>query len=251
MFEMFVTVGAALFATIYGLSKSVFMNGPYKNYYRLGLVAFIIVFYLAHRIYHDAKNSHITRLKVDLTEYLYYEKYTSPLYRIGYFISYLIQNILFDYTYMRRNFNFCKGLDVYDGGVSEYYIKFRNTWFRYLKLTLCRHRVSLKKLQAFAAKTKNDMIFDALETAEQKDKYKQFSSETEAYYNENNSVEKSSMKKFPNYKEIDSFYIKNLLRYYKVMNYVKKHEPVIIDYVNRQNLHTKKDVNDFKKINFK
>lgn len=251
MFEMFVTVGAALFATIYGLSKSVFMNGPYKNYYRLGLVAFIIVFYLAHRIYHDAMNSHITRLKVDLTEYLYYEKYTSPLYRIGYFISYLIQNILFDYTYMRRNFNFCKGLDVYDGGVSEYYIKFRNTWFRYLKLTLCRHRVSLKKLQAFAAKTKNDMIFDALETAEQKDKYKQFSSETEAYYNENNSVEKSSMKKFSNYKEIDSFYIKNLLRYYKVMNYVKKHEPVIIDYVNRQNLHTKKDVNDFKKINFK
>ena len=248
---MFVTVGAALFATIYGLSKSVFMNGPYKNYYRLGLVAFIIVFYLAHRIYHDAKNCHITRLKVDLTEYLYYEKYTSPLYRIGYFISYLIQNILFDYTYMRRNFNFCKGLDVYDGGVSEYYIKFRNTWFRYLKLTLCRHRVSLKKLQAFAAKTKNDMIFDALETAEQKDKYKQFSSETEAYYNENNSVEKSSMKKFSNYKEIDSFYIKNLLRYYKVMNYVKKHEPVIIDYVNRQNLHTKKDVNDFKKINFK
>lgn len=251
MFEMFVTIGAALFAAIYGLSKSVFMNGPHKNYYRLGLAAFIIVFYLAYRIYHDAKNSHISRLKVDPAEYLYYEKYTSPLYRIGYFISYLIQNILFDYTYMRRNFNFCKGLDVYDGGVSEYYIKFRNTWYRYLKLTLYRHRVSLKKLQAFAAKIKNDMIFDALETDENKEKYKLFSSETDAYYNEHHSVEQSAMKKFSNYQDIDRFYVKNLLRYYKVMNYVKKHEPVIIDYVNRQDLHNKKDVNDFKKIHFK
>lgn len=250
MFEMFVTIVAALFATIYGLSQSVFMNGPYKNYYRLGLAAFIIVFYLAYRIYHDAKNSHISQLKVDLTEYLYYDKYTSPLYRIGYFISYLIQNILFDYTYMRRNFNFCKGLDVYDGGVSEYYIKFRNTWFRYLKLTLSRHRVSLKKLQAFAAKTKNDMIFDALETEDKKEIYKLFASETEAYYNEHHSVEKSVMKKFSNYSMIDSYYVKNLLRFYRVTNYVKKHEPIIIDYVNRQNLHTKKDVNDFKKIKF-
>lgn len=250
MFEMFVTVGAALFATIYGLSKSVFMNGPHRNYYRLGLLAFIIIVYLAHRIYCDTRNSHITRLKVDLTEYLYYEKYTSPLYRIGYFISYLIQNILFDYTYMRRNFNFCKGLDVYDGGVSEYYIKFRNTWFRYLKLTLGRHRVSLKKLQAFAAKTKNDMILDALESEEQKETYKLFSSEAEAYYLEQHSMDKSNMKKFSGYKEIDSYYIKNLLRYYKVMIYVQKHEPLIIDYVNRQNLHTKKDVNDFKKIRF-
>ena len=52
--------------------------------------------------------------------HLYYDKYTSPLYRAGYFISYLIQNILFDYTYMKRNFNFCKGLDVYDGGAFSY-----------------------------------------------------------------------------------------------------------------------------------
>ena len=250
MFEMFVTVGAALVATIYGLSKSVLMNGPYKNYYRLGFVAAILILYLIHRIYSDTRNSHITRLKVDLTEYLYYEKYTSPLYRIGYFISYLIQNILFDYTYMRRNFNFCKGLDVYDGGVSEYYIKFRNTWFRYLKLTLSRHRVSLKKLQAFAAKTKNDMIFDHLESEDTKEKYKLFSSEAEAYYIEQHSMDRSTMRKFSCYKEIDSYYIKNLLKYYKVMLYVDKHEPIIIDYVNRQNLHFQKDVNDFKKIKF-
>ena len=65
---------------------------------------------------------------------------------------------------MKRNFNFCKGLDVYDGGVSEYYIKFRNTWYRYLKLTLMRHRISLKKLQAFSCDMKNEMIIAALET---------------------------------------------------------------------------------------
>ena len=155
MFEMFATIVAACAAAIYGLSRSVFMSGVHRNLYRAAFIGIIILVYVTYRIYHYIKFKNIKKLNVDFDDYLYYDKYTSPLYRAGYFISYLVQNILFDYTYMKRNYNFCKGLDVYDGGVSEYYIKFRNTWYRYLKLTMIRHRISLKKLQAFSCDMKN------------------------------------------------------------------------------------------------
>ena len=168
MFEMFATIVAACAAAIYGLSRSVFMSGVHRNLYRAAFIGIIILVYVTYRIYHYIKFKNIKKLNVDFDDYLYYDKYTSPLYRAGYFISYLVQNILFDYTYMKRNYNFCKGLDVYDGGVSEYYIKFRNTWYRYLKLTMIRHRISLKKLQAFSCDMKNEMIIAALNTPEEK-----------------------------------------------------------------------------------
>lgn len=169
MFEMFATIVAACAAAIYGLSRSVFMSGVHRNLYRAAFIGIIILVYVTYRIYHYIKFKNIKKLNVDFDDYLYYDKYTSPLYRAGYFISYLVQNILFDYTYMKRNYNFCKGLDVYDGGVSEYYIKFRNTWYRYLKLTMIRHRISLKKLQAFSCDMKNEMIIAALNTPEEKE----------------------------------------------------------------------------------
>ena len=168
MFEMFATIVAACAAAIYGLSRSVFMSGVHRNLYRAAFIGIIILVYVTYRIYHYIKFKNIKKLNVDFDDYLYYDKYTSPLYRAGYFISYLVQNILFDYTYMKRNYNFCKGLDVYDGGVSEYYIKFRNTWYRYLKLTMIRHRISLKKLQAFSCDMKNEMIIAALNTPEER-----------------------------------------------------------------------------------
>lgn len=91
---------------------------------------------------------------------------------------------------MKRNYNFCKGLDVYDGGVSEYYIKFRNTWYRYLKLTMIRHRISLKKLQAFSCDMKNEMIIAALNTPEEKEMHHQFTKDAAAYFQEHQSFNK-------------------------------------------------------------
>lgn len=250
MFEMFVTLGAALIAAIYGISQSVLMNGPHKMYYRIALIAFILIVYILYKIHHNARRRHVQRLHVDPEEYIYYDKYTSLLYRAGYFISYLIQNILFDYIYMRRNFNFCKGLDVYEGGVSEYYIKFRNTWYRYLKLTRYRHKVSLKKLQAYASDVKNQMILDGLETEEEKNIYLQFSSQAEQYFNEHNRLTKSILKTFPNYDAIDWYYRKNIIKNYTVILYIRKYQPMIIEMVNRMERRSETDINNFRKKQF-
>lgn len=251
MFEMFITIVAALAASAYGLSKSVFMNGPYRNYYRIALVATIATILIVSSLYRKIRNDRIRRMNVNLDDYLYYHKYTSLLYRIGYFISYLIQNIIFDYTYMKRNFNFCKGLDVYDGGVSEYYIKFRNTWYKYLSLTFKRHRISLRKLQAFAAMMKNELIFEALPDDETKAFYQLFDHEAKACFDENHKVTQELISKFESYDKVMKVYRKHVLKRYKVLLYVEKHEPRVKELVSLQDFRSKRDVNDFKKMNLR
>ncbi len=250
MFEMFLTITAALIAAIYGISQSVFMNGPHRNYYRIGLLAIIIIIYILYKIHHTARQRHLRRLHVEPEGYIYYEKYTSLLYRAGYLISYFVQNILFDYIYMWRNFNFCKGLDVYDGGVGEYYIKFRHTWYRYLKLTRYRHKVSLKKLQGYAADVKNKMIEDALQTNEEKAIYRAFSEEAKNYFDEHQTLTKGIIKGFANYDKIDWYYQKNILRNYKAIACVRKYEPLVIDMVKQKEDWTQKDLNEFRNKEF-
>ncbi|MDO5146421.1 MAG: hypothetical protein Q4D60_05420 [Eubacteriales bacterium] len=250
MFEMFITICAAIFAAFYGLSQSVFMNGPHRHLYRILLLAFLLITYLLYKIHQKARHAHLRRLHVNTEEYIYYEKYTSLLYRAGYFISYFVQNILFDYIYMRRNFNFCKGLDVYSGGVSEYYVKFRGTWYRYFKITRYRHKVSLKKLQAYAADVKNEMILEGLQTEEEKEMYLQFSRQAEERFKEKNVLTDTDLQSLENYNKIDSYYLKNLLKNYKVMLYVRKYEPKIIEMVNIINARSERDINEFKKKKF-
>lgn len=251
MFEMFATIVAASVAALYGLSRSVFMTGVHRNLYRAAFVGIIIVAYVTYRIYHYIKFKNIKKLNVDFDDYLYYDKYTSPLYRAGYFISYLVQNILFDYTYMKRNYNFCKGLDVYDGGVSEYYIKFRNTWYRYLKHTLIRHRISLKKLQAFSCDMKNEMIIAALDTPEQKEMYHAFEKEAESYFQEQGTLDKKVIAQFANSTEITPLFQKNIVKRYRALAYANKKEPELIAIVKKQEFRKERDVNDFKKTNFR
>ncbi len=250
MFEMFLTIMAALIAAIYGISQSVFMNGPHRNYYRLGLLAVIIIIYVLYKIHHTARRRHLERLHVEPEGYVYYEKYTSLLYRAGYLISYFIQNILFDYIYMWRNFNFCKGLDVYDGGVGDYYIKFRHTWYRYLKLTRYRHKVSLKKLQGYAADVKNRMIEEALPTEEEKEMYQAFSETAKKYFDEHHTLNKKVLKSFPSYNSIDWYYRKNILRNYKAIICVRKYQPMIMEMVRQKDAWSQKDINEFRKKEF-
>lgn len=251
MLEMLVTVIAAIAAALFALSKFLFVAGEEIEWYCLGILILILFIYFCFQFFKAMRRSHIRDLNLDEHDYRYYNKYTSPLYHIGYFISYLVQNILFDYTYMRRNFNFCKGLDVYDGGVGEYYIKFRNTWYRYLALTIKRHNVSLKKLQAFANSTKNDMIIQGISSEEEKEIYLTFQKEASDYYNQNKKMTKPIIKTFSNYKKLDSYYRKNTLKYYKALMYIEKHEPDIIDLVKRLEHRSNDDINRFKKMNFR
>lgn len=250
MFEMFLTIMAALIAALYGLSQSVLMNGPHRNYYRIGLLAIIIIIYALYKIHHTARRRHVIRLHVDPEAYIYYDKYTSLLYRAGYLISYFIQNILFDYIYMWRNFNFCKGLDVYDGGVGEYYLKFRHTWYRYLKLTRYRHKVSLKKLQAYAADVKNQMIAEAIETEKEKEMYLNFSAEAQKYFDEHQTMNTTALKSFANYDKIDWYYRKNIRRNYKAISVIRKYQPMIVDMVKQKEDWMQRDINEFRKKEF-
>lgn len=79
MFEMFATIVAACAAAIYGLSRSVFMSGVHRNLYRAAFIGIIILVYVTYRIYHYIKFKNIKKLNVDFDDYLYYDKYTSPL----------------------------------------------------------------------------------------------------------------------------------------------------------------------------
>lgn len=251
MFEMFITVVAAIIATVYGVSNSVLMHSPHRHIYWAIIISVIVLIIIIYNLHHLLKRRHLRRLDVDADDYYYYDKFTSILYRIGYLISYLIQNILFDYKYMQRNFNFCKGLDVYDGGVSEYYIKFRNTWYRYLPLTLLRHRISLSKLKAFACTMKNDMILDAMTDPAKKAAHLQFTEEVAERVEKHPYMNRALMEQVPGVHEIDSLYKSNLRKYWTSVIYAKKKEPKVVNLVERQNFRGKRDVTDYKKMDFR
>lgn len=249
MFEMLITMLAALFASIWAATKIIFMDPRYSKIILVSLAVLIIVLILIVNIRRSQKKAYLEKINVVPGDYQYYDKFTSPLYRIGYFISYLIQNILFDYTYMKRNFNFCKGLDVYNGGVSEYYIKFRNTWYRYLKLTLLRHKVSLNKLKSYACNMKNELIYNGIEDDEIKAKYKEFNICVREHFAEFGMISKADLNSFPHVDELNKLYKKNIMKSFKALTYAQKKEPKIVDLVNRQEYRSKRDVNDFKKMN--
>ena len=248
---MFLTFVVAIGAAIYGLSQTVFMEGPHQVFYRVTAIIIILIIILFYYIRRSIRKRHLRKLNVNFEDYIYYDKFTSPLYQIGYFISYFFQNLLFDYTYMRRNFNFCKGLDTYDAGVSEYYIKFRNTWYNYLKLLLVRHRVSIHKLKSFACAMENELIFSAMEDEGQKALYKAFSDQVEAYMAENHYMNKTIIQRFDHCFDIDRYYRNNLATRWHMLEYVEKKEPVIQELVQRQDLRGRRDVNDFKKMKMK
>ncbi|MBQ9155585.1 MAG: hypothetical protein IJ137_02250 [Eubacterium sp.] len=250
MFEMFITALAAIAVAVYGFSRSAFMTGPYVFYYRAGLaiILFLILMFVIIRSW--VRHHRINALHVNYDEYMYYHKYTSLLYRAGYFISYLIQNILFDYNYMRRNFNFCKGVDAYDGGVGDYYIKFRNTWFRYLKLTLLRHKVSIKKLQSFAAQQKNGLILAAMETEEEKERCINFTRDVQKLFDEHHIMGDHLLRTLPDYGKIPVYFRNNLIRIHQIHLYLEQYDPEIQKLVGFLQIHQGKDVNDYKKTIF-
>ena len=251
MFEMFITALATVLVALYGFSRSVFMTGPYRFYYQSALAVVLLILFLYFTVKRWIKHRRIRRMHVDFEEYMYYEKFTSLLYRAGYLISYFIQNILFDYTYMRRNFNFCKGIDVYTGGVGEYYIKFRNTWYRYLQLTLLRPKASVKKLQAYAAQTKNNMILKALDSDEERQICLDFARDTEKAFREKHVIGEHVLLPLKNYEKVPPYFRKNLILIYQAEIYLTRYEPDIYDLVNLMERHSQSDVNDFKKTKYR
>jgi len=247
MFEMMITVIVTVAAFIYGISNSFLVASANRHYYWAGIATVIILLILFFAIRRLIRRRHLKKLNVKEEEYVYYHKYNSPLYRAGYFISYLVQNILFDYTYMRRNFNFCKGLNSYDDGVSEYYIRFRTTWYRYLKLLFRRHRMSIRKLKAFSCIRKNQLIFDQLQTEEDKAIYKGFDKAAEEYVSEHGHMDKSLILKIDGHDQVDSYYRNNTATRWKYYLKAEKIAPKIQSLVEIQRFHDKQDVDDFKR----
>jgi len=247
MFEMLITVVVTVAAFVYGISNSVLVHSPYRHYYWAAIAVVIILLILAAAVNTLLRRRHLRKLHVDEYEYVYYHKYNSLLYRAGYFISYLIQSILFDYSYMRRNFNFCKGLNTYDDGVSEYYIKFRNTWYRYVKLLYMRHRLSMHKLKAFSCSMKNKLIFEQFESKEVKQIHQDFELAAEKYVEEHGFMDRSLILKIEGHDKVDSYFRKNVADYWKFSLKADRISPKIKLLVDTQQHHGKQDVDDYKK----
>ena len=71
---------------------------------------------------------------------------------------------------------------------------------------MIRHRISLKKLQAFSCDMKNEMIIAALNTPEEKEMHHQFTKDAAAYFQEHQSFNKKVIEQFANYAEITQIF---------------------------------------------
>lgn len=248
MFEMFITIVAAIAAALFGLSQTVFMKGPNHRTYQMIAISVIVILFLIYRIHRKIKVSRLRKINCDPDEYYYYDKFTSFLYSCGYFISYLLQNILFDYTYMRRNFNFSKGLSVYEDGVSEYYIRFRNTWYSYFGLLFRRHRVSMRQLVNFSCLKKNQLIVEGLEDPADKAMYTAFQDKATAFAREHHFINDMVLRSLGNYNDIYFMFRENVLKLLLADIYVEKNQPKIIRFINIQEARGRQDIDDYKKL---
>ena len=250
MFEMFLTIMAALIAAIYGVSQSVFMNGPHRNYYRIGLLVLILIIYGLYKIHHTARQRHLKRLHVEPEAYVYYAKYTSLLYRAGYFISYFIQNILFDYIYMWRNFNFCKGLDVYDGGRRRILHQVPAYLVPLFKADQISPQSIVKEAAGLCRRHEKSDDRGCITDRRRKERYLHYAEEAKNYFDEHGTLTKSVLKSFANYGQIDWYYRKNILKNYKAIACVRKYQPLVIEMVRQKEDWNQKDLNEFRKKEF-
>ena len=116
---------------------------------------------------------------------------------------------------------------------------------------MIRHRISLKKLQAFSCDMKNEMIIAALNTPEEKEMHHQFTKDAAAYFQEHQSFNKKVIEQFANYAEITPMFRKNVLKHYRALAYTAKKEPEMVAMVKKQEFRRERDFNDFKKMNFR
>ena len=59
------------------------------------------------------------------------------------------------------------------------------------------------------------------------------------------------MSKFESYSHVNKTYRKHVLKHYKVLLYVEKKQPRIDELVNLKDFREKRDVNDYKKMDFR
>ena len=95
---------------------------------------------------------------------------------------------------------------------------------------------------------KNEMIIAALETPEQKELYHAFAKEAECHFK---ALNKQTLTQFANYAEITPMFQKNILKHYHALAYSLKKEPELVAMVKKQEFRKERDVNDFKKTNFR
>ena len=98
---------------------------------------------------------------------------------------------------------------------------------------------------------KNEMIIAALETPEEKELYHAFAKEAECHFQEHETLNKQTLAQFANYAEITPMFQKNILKHYRSLAYSLKKEPELIAMVKKQEFRKERDVNDFKKTNFR
>ena len=98
---------------------------------------------------------------------------------------------------------------------------------------------------------KNEMIIAALDTPEQKEMYHAFEKEAESYFQEQGTIDKKVIAQFVNISEITPMFQKNIVKRYRALAYANKKEPELIAMVKKQEFRKERDVNDFKKTNFR
>ena len=79
----------------------------------------------------------------------------------------------------------------------------------------------------------------------------QFTKDAAAYFQEHQSFNKKVIEQFANYAEITPIFRKNVLKHYRALAYTAKKEPEMVAMVKKQEFRRERDVNDFKKMNFR
>ena len=70
-------------------------------------------------------------------------------------------------------------------------------------------------------------------------------------FQEHQYFNKKVIEQFANYAEITPMFRKNVLKHYRALAYTAKKEPEMVAMVKKQEFRRERDVNDFKKMNFR
>lgn len=182
MDEFLVALMSAIAFICYSLLTNLLFKSAYQQYFRWGLLIFIVVLIVGYLLKRRSDKKHLTKLGVDAENYMFYQKYTSFGNKFSYVLTYLLQDFVYEVKKRNKAYNFSKGMFRFDDSLGEYYIDCRIGWYAYFRINILKNRLSLHKLRIFSLDKCNQMLLAVF--PEQAELYKEKKTEFQQFVND-------------------------------------------------------------------
>lgn len=243
MSELFIVIFATIGLGLYHFLKYILFDFPKSYIFQAISSIFICIFILRYLYLKIRFNKELKKFKVDYFDFKFYKTCNNIFNKASYIISAFLYNTISEYKFTIKDFSINKNYNK-DSNDTEYYLKLRLRWYSYVRFTLIRMKIALKKADNFSF-NHQILILEKSLNSEEKQIYDKFSSDVNNLDNKKISI--FSLRNMENYKHISYIYKYNLVK-------IHNNNILLDKYINNYNFMNKKfeqyanDIRSFKRL---